>query len=114
MKFLAAPLIFIFILTQTVFAQKENNDILGNWATEKGKIIKIIKQENLYEGATLDGAAILKDLTYSGNSWKGTIQNRSGDKSAKCNVVMQSDDKLKITAHKGILKKRFYWTRKKQ
>jgi hypothetical protein len=106
-------LLFSLIFSQgpSVFAQEHKSSIVGKWSTEKGKIIKIVRADGQFEGTTLDGAPILRDLTYTDESWNGTIQNRSGSMSARCVIIMQEDDKIKITARKGIFTKRFYWTR---
>lgn len=96
-----------------VFAQNKKISILGKWLTEEGKVITIVQQDNQYEGTTLDGAPILRDLVFENDAWHGTIQNRGGDRSAKCNIVIEDANKIKITARKGIFSKRFYWSRTK-
>lgn len=113
MKFLPIFLLSFCFFSTSIFAQLNDQAITGEWTTEKGKVIKIVKQDQLFEGSTLDGASILKDLSFEGGEWKGTIQNRSGEMSAKCIIVMEDEDTIKITAHKGIFSKRFHWTRKK-
>jgi len=113
MKKCSFIIIFACFCSNYVFAQNENTSIVGKWSTEEGKVISIVKQDNQFEGTTLDGAPILRDLVFENDAWHGTIQNRGGDRSAKCNIVMEDANKIKITARKGIFSKRFYWSRTK-
>ncbi|PWG81507.1 DUF2147 domain-containing protein [Pararcticibacter amylolyticus] len=106
-----------------VFAQTDNDKILGKWTNEdKSRVIEFVKNGDAYDAIirqandeSLAGKKQITSLQKDGiNTFKnGTVHVLKKSKTARCTAKLVNDDKLEITATFGMMSRKQTWSRVK-
>ena len=100
--------LILSITSITIYGQKSSDNFSGKWKTEKGIVIEIIKNGNIFTGIDIELKKItIQNLKFSNGKWMATvIKPKDGTKAI--GTFTLEDNKIKIVAHKGIFSKTFF------
>lgn len=106
-----------------VFAQTDNDKILGKWTNEdKSRVIEFVKNGDAYDAIirqaddeSLAGKKQITSLQKDGSTTfkNGTVHVIKKSKTARCTAKLVNDDKLEITATFGMMSRKQTWSRVK-
>jgi uncharacterized protein (DUF2147 family) len=101
----------LFILSDSVFAQKASDDFTGKWKAPKGAIIIVSKTKEGFLGHTeSEKALVLKDVKYINNKWTGIVMNPKENLVAKCELFLEANA-IRIIAKKAGFHRTIIWTK---
>ena len=94
------------------FGQKVTDNFTGKWKTSEGKMVLVTGDaQQGFDGVVENkDITVLKDVRFSSNKWTGWIIRPTDGMEVKCEVLLD-DDKLRITAKKGMFSKEIIWKR---
>lgn len=97
--------LILCIISITIYGQKSSDNFSGKWKTEKGVVIEIIKNGNIFTGIDVELKKIaIQNLKFIDGKWIATvIKPKDGTKAI--GTFTLEDNKIKIVAKKGIFSK---------
>ena len=97
------------IFSIMMYAQKSTDDFSGKWKTDKGDVIEISKNGNIFTGkAGEKKKVVLENLHFNNGKWTATmIKPKDGEKIDA--ILTLVDNKINILVKKGIMSKTIVW-----